>query len=216
MSGNAATGGLPAFVAGIPDGPLPGIGRSIQARLQLVFPPAKFQFGIVPANVNHKQWNKLTVRTPFIGLGWTSMQDRSESPLFKGISAWTIFIAVMNERGLTERYFGDAQAPGLLHLAQIAVAAVNGMQTMDASGNGLGSVFVRRVANAHGENFDENQAIAVLDCEVVTTIEPTDVMPAPGGLGQFQTLAIDWNFEGASSATDLNDVADIPVTMESS
>ncbi|MBS3025346.1 hypothetical protein [Acidiphilium multivorum] len=210
------SGGLPAFVAGIPDGPLPGIGRSIQARLQQVFPPAKFEFGIVPANVTAKQWNKLTVRTPFIGLGWTMMQDRTESPLFKGICAWNVFIAVMNERGLKERYFGDAQAPGLLHLAQIAVAAVNGMKTTDAGGNGLGSVFVRRVANAHGENFDENQAIAVLDLEVVTTIQAADVIPNPADLGLFQTLAIDWNFTGASSATDLNDVAGIPVTMESS
>ncbi len=209
-------GGLPAFAAGIPDGPLPGIGRSIQARLQQVFPPTKFEFGIVPANVTAKEWNKLTHRTPFIGLGWSVLQDRNESPLFKGTSTWTIFIAVTNARGLQQRYFGDAQAPGLLHLAQIAVAAVNGMQTTDANGNGLGSVFVRRVANAHGENFDENQAIAVLDCDVVTTIQPADVMPNPADLGLFQTLAIDWNFDGASSANDQNDVAGIPTTMESS
>lgn len=216
MSGSTPTGGLPAFVAGIPDGPLPRIGRSIQARLQQVFPPSKFQFGIVPANVNAKEWNKLTVRTPFIGLGWTAVQDRNESPLFKGVSAWTIFIAVMNERGVMERYFGDAQAPGLLHLAQIAVGAVNGMQTTDATGNGLGSVFVRRVANAHGENFDENQAIAVIDCEVVTTIQASDVMGDPADLGLFERVAVDWNFAGASSATDQKDVAGIPVTMESS
>ncbi len=216
MSGSAAAAGLPGFVAGIPDGPLPGIGRAIQARLQQVFPPTKFEFGIVPANVTAKQWNKLTVRTPFIGLGWTTMQDRAESPVFKGTSSWTVFIAVMNERGLKERYFGDAQAPGLLHLAQIAVAAVNGMATTDASGAGLGSVFVRRVSNAHGENFDENQAIAVLDLDVVTTIQLADVVPPPSDLGLLQTLAIDWNFAGASAATDRQDVVSIPTIMESS
>lgn len=212
----SATRGLPGFVAGLPAGPLIATGRALQARLATVFPLSVFQHGVVPANVNAKEWAKLTIKTPFIGIGWSQIDEKSAGGLFTGVGRWTIFLSVKNERGIAERYFGDRQAPGLFQLTQIAIAALHGMRVADAHGSGIGTLLVRRAANAHGESFDENQAIAVIDCDITTTIEPADAFPAPDDLGLFETLAPTWDFEARGGGEDvLSDTAAIPTTMES-
>lgn len=214
---SAAAAGLPGFAGGLPQGPMPAIARSLQARLQEVFPLTVFQHEIVPANVNAREWAKLVRRTPFVGVGWSTVSSAGGSALFSGSSTWTIFLAVTNERGIAQRYYGDAQAPGLFHLVQIAIAAVNGMQARDANGTKVGSVVVKRASNAHGENFDTNQAIAVIDCDVSITMEPPDVMPAPGDIGMFQQIAATWDFGGNHGGEDvLEDVAAVPTQMGAS
>jgi hypothetical protein len=194
----------------LPMGPMPAIGRALQAQLQAYFPLTVFEHQVVPAKVGAKEWAKLTRRLPFIGLGWNDVEPtRDAGPLFDGQSRWSVFIAVENSRGIAERYFGDAQAPGLLQFVQVAVAVLHGFKIPC-----VGTVMVTRASNAAGEGFDENQAIAVIDISVSTVLALPDIIVQPD-MGLFQQMAVTWNFVEASpllGGTDvLSEIVNIPI-----
>ena len=191
-------------------GTLATIARALQGRLQLVFPLTLFQHGFVPAKVTAKEWGKLTTRTPFVGLGWNDVAPASNAGrLFAGESVWTVFLTARNAGSIGARYFGDAQGPGLFTMAQVAAAVLHGFTI-----EGVGSVMVRRVANAFGEEWDDGQAIALVDVAVSTVLDIPDAIGAPDDLGLFKTLAATWNFATEGVGQDeMTDVIAVPTNL---
>ena len=202
-------------------GPLATAALALQARVQAIFPPEKFTFGWVPARVTRETWKTLTRRTPFIGIGWTDLKHDSTGRLWSGSGRWTVFLATKNASGNAGRYFGDALAPGLFSEVEAAVACLHGMTI-----KGVGSVEVSSASNMAIEGWDdEDMMLAMLDLEIGTTLAMNDVLtgiagstaPAsaaaaptsndPNDFGLFQTLAINWNFDGTNTVlTNINEI----------
>ena len=182
-------------------GPLAAMGDALTARLQLVFPPAKFSHEVVPAKLDAREWKTLTRRTPFVGLGWNDIDNAAGARLFDGVARWTVFLVTKNPSNARSRYWGDALAPGLFSMVHGAVAGLNGF-----SMPGLGSASVMRSSNLYAEGWDDNDmAMAAVDVTVTLSFGLADIFSLPDGLDDFMTEATTWAFDTGSDAnmTDL-------------
>ena len=178
--------------------PLERIGEAIADRLKIVFPEAKFQHAWLPAKLTPKSWNALLRRTPFVGIGWGTLDPKRDAAFrdFSGHSTWSVFLVVRNEAGVRQRYYGDMQGPGLLPMVAAAVAILHGHTIRD-----VGSMQVERAGNAYADGWDaDDTALAAIDVSVGTslplhrTIEGVEV----DALAQ---LGITWQF-GADTFSD--------------
>ncbi|MDA8049966.1 MAG: hypothetical protein M0002_08170 [Rhodospirillales bacterium] len=191
-------------VAMVDPGPLSRIGRAVQARLQLVFPLAKFEQQFMPAKLGPAEWKSLMRRTPFVGLGWADVEaNRDAGRLFAGESRWSVFLATRNTGSVGARYFGDAQGPGLFPMVQAAVALLHGW-TIPA----IGTAMVSRAANVYAEGWEDEAAMAAVDFAVATEITVAGALTAPDDLGLFQKLGVTWNWDGEDALVgDLVEIA---------
>jgi hypothetical protein len=170
---------------------------AISARLQLVFPPARFQHEMMPAKITAKTWGRLTARTPFIGLGWNTVEgDRDTSRLFRGETHWTAFLVAKNVAGTRLAYVGDRQGPGLFSMVEAATAVLHGWTLPD-----IGTCFVSRAGNLYAEGWDaDDAAMAGVDFTIGCTWPAAD--PLDGAAGDpLTTLGIVWDF----NLTELDD-----------
>lgn len=139
----------PVEIAG--NGPLGAIGAALQARLKLLFPPAKFTHKWVPPKLNERGWKMLTERTPLIGLSFDQFERQETGRMATGRSEWSVLCVTRNERSTEARFLGDEFAPGILALLQVATAGLHGMTIA-----GQGSVQFERVHAAVTEEFDDS------------------------------------------------------------
>lgn len=190
MSGAAtpaavASGGGWALTSG---GPLFDLYAAIDARLRAAFPPAKFTHGTIPAKLTAAAWQRLTQRTPFVGLGWTGIRpDRREGRLFEGVAEWSVFLVA---DGATPRALltGDALGPGILGMTQVACAALQGLTVPTA-----GTVGIEQAAHLYGEEWaQDNRALVAL-----TIGAPVGLLTDPSqaaALADFDRFGITWAF----------------------
>jgi hypothetical protein len=184
-------------------GPLAQTARALQARLQLVFPTSRFQHDIVPAKITPEIWKQLLRRTPFIGLGWNTVDNTGDGRLFEGPGSWSVFLMVKNPASVTARYFGDSQGAGLFLLTQAAIGVLQGYTI-----EGLGSVHVHRAGNVYAESWDDDAAAVIVDVSVGTTLALPDLVSAPGDLNEFSQMMAEWNFGGADVLAEQLTVGD--------
>jgi hypothetical protein len=172
-------------------GPLVRATQALEARLKLIFPPAKFEHAFMPAKLGKTEWKQLTRRTPFVGLGWNEIEpSKDDGRLFVGPARFTVFLVTKNSSGIRPRYLGDALAPGLFQMVQAAVAAVHGHSVKD-----LGSFMVTKAGNLAAEAWDEDEsAIGGVDVDIPmampmrSAVQLTDEELA-------KTLLTEWKFE---------------------
>ena len=178
----------------ITPGPLQAAADAISDRLRLVFPPAKFSYEMMPAKITAKTWNALTRRTPFVGLGWnTADGDKDASRIFRGETAWTVFLVAKNIAGTKLAYFGDRQGPGLFTMVEAATAVLHGW-----TAPGIGTAFVSRSANLFAEGWDtDDAAMAAVDFTMTAAWPAASVLAEAGG-DPLQTLGIAWDFNGTA------------------
>lgn len=168
--------------------------QGLQERLCAVLPPKQFQHAFLPAKLDQAVWKQLVTRTPFVGLGWNTLDHDKGARDFLGFSRWTVFLIVKNPgSGFSPRYLGDAQSQGLFTVACAAVMALHG-QTIP----NVGSVVVRSAGNAFVEGWDpEHGAMAALDVQVGAKLSIASVFSGdcvePNALTE---VANTWNFDG--------------------
>lgn len=193
MSGSGPSAGAAEAVSAVAPGILAAIGSAVRARLELGFPPSRFEHQFMPAKISQAEWKSLMRRTPFVGLGWNALDPtRDVGRLFTGESHWSLFLATRNSASIRGRYFGDAQGPGLFPLVTAAVAMLHGWTIPE-----IGSVAVTKAANVYAEGWEDESAIAAVDFCVATVIPVAGAVTAPWDLGTFEELGITWNWDGA-------------------
>jgi hypothetical protein len=156
----------------------------------------------VPAKVTTQTWRSLTRRTPFVGIGWDAIEAGDNTRVFNGQSRWTVFLATKNASGIMGRYFGDALAPGLFTMTEVATAALQGWTIP-----GIGSAAVTRGSNVFIDGWDEEEmVVSTLDVSIGVTIKLGEAIQAEGDDDYFDRIAIDWNFGAATVLSDLDEV----------
>ena len=175
-------------------GPLSRTAQAITARLQLAFPPGKFQHALVPAKLNEKTLLQMSVKTPYVGLGWNVVEgDKDSARLFRGETHWTVFLLTKNAAGVAHRYFGDKQGPGLFTMVEAATAVLHGWTVP-----GIGTAFVERAGTLYAEGWDaDGLAMAGVDFTIGATWPAAEVL-AGAASDPLQTLGIEWDFNAIS------------------
>jgi hypothetical protein len=113
-----------------------------------------------------------------------------------------VFLATKNAAGIQGRYFGDALAPGLFTMVEAATAALQGFTIP-----GIGSTNITRASNVFVEGWDDDDmVVATLDVSVGITIKMSETILNICDEGDFDTLAIDWNFGAATVLSDIDEV----------
>ena len=181
-------------------GPIIEIGEAIAERLKFAFPPERFTHEFLPAKLDARQWDKLLRRTPFVGLGFADNEPKLDSSNhFTGAVTWAVFLGTRNESGPRARFYGDKQAPGVLQMMQVAVAALQG-HTLKADGVKLGTVYAVRAANAFAEEWkDDAVAMVQLGLSVMTTFTAQDVLGGDDTIpGSIDSTSVHWSFDGGA------------------
>jgi hypothetical protein len=183
-------------------GPLHRQQQVLRARLELVFPPARFAHEMVPAKLSPSIWATLVRRKPFVGLGFTGFTPRQESGrVLDGEAIWDLFMVVSNLRP-AERMLGDAQGPGGFGMAGVAVLALHGMtiggEEPAAAG---GTVRVTGITNGffEGDADDQSALIRIGLAVGLQWRQPLD-------LDDFLRTRVVWDFPVTAAATDDNNV----------
>jgi hypothetical protein len=173
-------------------------GRAIAARLQLAFPASLFQFKYMPANADRKAWQSLTQgNQPFLGLGFVGVAPKMDGRIFLGVASWMLLLSVRQATGTPRSlFYGDAQGIGVLKMAGVAVAVLQGFNAA------TGAVEVRKVSNAVSEAWADDCAVIALDLAVPLRITLADTIQNPG-CGIFEEMAETWNFPTANGSTDV-------------
>lgn len=168
--------------------------RALQDRLKSVLPEGQFQHAFLPARLDAGVWKQLVTRTPFVGLGWSTLDHDQGARSFTGYSQWIVFLVVKNPgSGFAPRYLGDAQSQGLFAVTCAAVAVLHGM-TID----GVGTVSVRSAGNSFAEGYDpEHGAMAALEVRVGARLTVASSFTGLGATPDALTeLTTTWNFDG--------------------
>jgi hypothetical protein len=167
MSGSAAS---PVILT---PGPLEAQATGLQAQVQSLFTPLRFNFEFVPAQMSLKQWNRLGGLAPFVGLGWKGVPVRAEfDSTFHASAQWTLYLIARNAGGVQARYLGDAQGLGLLRMVQSAISLLNGYSIPDA-----GACWVQSAANLWVDGWEaEGCALASVELQVMLDIDATDTI----------------------------------------
>lgn len=191
-------------------GPLVRIGRALEERLKLAFPPAMFEHGFVPAKLSKGEWEQLTRRTPFVGLGWNEVEpDKDSGRLLTGDTRWTVFLVNRNAGSIGGRYFGDSLAQGLFHMVQAAMALLHG-HTVD----GLGTFMVTKAGNLYADQWETGQmAIAAVDVDMRLAL-PMRSSILLTDLELAKTLLTEWKFQATPSPLDNTIAEPAPAIIE--
>lgn len=188
----------PPVSAPLPPGPLAGQAVAIAARLQSVFPPSLFKFAILPGKITKPVWDNLTTgNQPFLGLGFNGMvPDKGNGSTFQGKASWMLLVASRHNATPKDRYFGNAQYPGVTLFATTAVAILQGF---DAE---TGSVTVSGCTNLSPDEWGGDSAIIGITLEVPLTLFVDEAIMPPTGLGLFAELAETYNWPVNTGSTD--------------
>lgn len=170
-------------------GPLVAQGQAIFERLGVAFPTTYFKQRFLPPKLNAKAWAEITTgNQPFLGLGWNGLAPTGDNSMMQGANSWTLLIAVRRQGTDLQRYFGDAQGPGVLTLVGVAAALLQG-----ATCSG-GTIRVAKVTNVAAEGWGDDCAIVALELLQAVTLPLADVITAPDGLGWFNDMITSWGW----------------------
>lgn len=179
-------------------GPLAEQGFAIAERLQLAFPPAKFQFKYLPANIDRAGWKEITQgNQPFIGLGFVGVSPTGEGKVFEGVASWMLLVAIRRQGTPRSRFYGDAQGLGVLVMATAAASVLQGFVAA------TGSVTIAKIANAVAEAWSDDSAVISLDLRIPLQLPLAEAITKPDGLGIFEALATTWNVPTDGGSTDI-------------
>ena len=173
------------------------IAFGLEQRLQLAFPPARFQFDYMPPRIAPTSWDQVVRRPPFIGLGWNELEGRNTPRrIWAGTSSWTVYLIVDNIAGQKNRLMGDAQGPGLFQMVQAGVIALNGLGIVAADGGLAGTCTVTRTAQAFAEGWTKQSiAMAAIDLTVTTAIDvASDLTGVEASPDLLSEIAASWIF----------------------
>lgn len=181
-------------------GPLAKAGEAIRARLELAFPPAKFEHHWMPARLDREVWEQLTRRTPMIAVGFNGFRKPETISSLNVISEWSVYVTTKNPSGQRNVLFGDKLAPGQLDLAGIGAAILHGF-TIPA----IGTIQVQSVANAMVEDYKEaGLSITAIELAVPVDLSLAKVLRGAGLRPETLTgEAIQWSFDGATVTDDI-------------
>lgn len=183
-------------------GPLHRQYALLRARLELVFPPARFAYEMVPARLTPSIWASLVRRKPFVGLGFTGFTPRPDSGrVLDGDAIWDLFLVASNLRP-AERLLGDAQGPGGFGMAGVAVLALSGFTLGGADpAAASGTVRVAGLVNSYFEgDADEQTALVRITLAIgLQWRQPLD-------LEDFLRTRVVWDFPVDAAVTDDNNV----------
>lgn len=169
-------------------GPLAEQGFAIAARLQLAFPPSKFQFKYLPASIDRASWKEITQgNQPFIGLGFMGVSPTGEGKVYEGIASWMLLVAIRRQGTPKSRFYGDAQGLGVMVMATAAASVLQGCVAA------TGSITVGKIANAIAEAWSDDSAVVSLDLRIPLRLPLADAITKPGGLGLFEAMETTWN-----------------------
>lgn len=182
------------------DGPLERIGRRARERLEIAFPPAKFQHAYMPSRVTPQIWGELLRRTPFIGLGWAQLGPKPGTPAgeFIGAAAWAVYLVVRNPAGQAARLFGDRQGPGVFKMTRAAIAMLHGAPVPE-----VGTIQVLSAGHGFMDGYEKDDvSMAVVDfgCPANISVCNTLHLEVP----DLSEIDITWSFAGdpAGGLTD--------------
>jgi hypothetical protein len=178
-------------------GPVVAQGKLIQERLKLAFPANKFQHKFLPPRIDKAAWKDLTTSgQPFIGLGFQKISaQKIESRQFAGIAHWIALVAVRAAGRPDERYYGDAQGLGVLTLAPILVAMLQGWFS------NTGTATVDGMANVASDEWADDSSIVQVSFSIPITLALPDLIANPGGAGVFAEMAETWVLGGVTGVT---------------
>jgi hypothetical protein len=181
-----------------PFGPFNEARDAIVRRLQIAFPPSKFKYADMPADVTPEIWLNMTqANQPFLGMGFIGWTPSSESKLITGVAKFMLFIAVRgDQRTAQSLYYGDAQGSGVLQFAGVAAALLNGAPTPP------GSVMVAGINSAIHPAWKQNSAVVALELRVAMAMVTAAMITAPSGLGMFEEMATTWNVPVPNGSVD--------------
>lgn len=157
---------------------------AVQARLQTVFLPKKWDFNIVADPMSADEFKAIVRKTPLLALGWRQLNptDQQVGRRFQGNLGLRLTIVVKHPLDAGKRFMGDGAGPGLFPAMSGAIALLNGFTKPD-----LGTFSVTACAQAYAEGYsDANMAIATLD--IATTIAVGDVTGDLAAAPDFLTM----------------------------
>lgn len=173
-------------------------GLSLQARLQIPFPPSLFMFKVLPPRLDAKKWGKLTMgNQPFIGLGFNGFRANGRtSGGLQGDASWVVIVAVRHGQATDRsRYYGDAYGMGALTLGEVAAAVLH---NHNAPG---GKVAVQALTNV-ATDWDDDSVVLKIDLIIPLILALDTAILQPQGVGWFDVLANDfgWSAQDGSEA----------------
>lgn len=183
--------------------PLHRIEAALEARLQAVFPPARFHHNVVPSRVTPPVWEMLTRHTPFVGRGWAGVKPRRQmAGGFAGDARFLVYLLDRTDLSVL-LLRGEPTRPGQFGMAMVAAAALSGLRVQ-----GVGTAEVTGVDNAYVEGLGaEKTHLTVV--EVTVPISLLDEL-APGQIDDFLWAAITWpDIPPAPPATATTDLVTV-------
>ena len=119
----------------IAGGQLAAIHAGLAARLQAAFPAVQFQFEVLPPRISKADWDRLTRKTPTVGLGWVSMQPESSGArVWRGVSKWMVVLVAQGSDPAAQmlgQTVGAVAIAGLYGMTSVAAAALHGLSIAD-------------------------------------------------------------------------------------
>ena len=167
-------------------GPLFDCRAALKTRLELAFPPRQFNHQAVPAKPSKQTWDRLLLKTPFVGLCWLGLTPSSQTGrIFHCEAGWLIYLGCKNQKP-QNLLDGDDYGVGQLGLAGLAVALLHGWSEQN-----LGSFTVRSVDNAALQEFI-NEEIGVVALQVDCSLSVVDP-DAAEALPEFLRTGATWD-----------------------
>jgi hypothetical protein len=153
---------------------------------------------MLPGKINKAEWDKLTSgNQPFLGLGFNGIApNKDNGGLFAGTASWMLMVATRHNGTPKDRYFGNAQYPGVTLFATTAIAILQGF---DAD---TGSVTVSGCSNLSPDEWGGDSAIVGITLTVPLSLQVDTAILPPTGLGLFETLAETYNWPVSTGSTD--------------
>lgn len=177
-----------------PAGPLEQIARAIRARLEIVFPPARFHHAFIPPRMTIGEWEKVLLKPPLIGVSFRDFTSRHAAGTRMLIvdPVFSVLLVTPNVSSVEARLMGDALGPGVLIMAQVAGAILHG--------HDFGNFGAARVVRSEMVTIEDFEAagLGMMSIEVAFDNVKLPMSALLSGT-DFQadaldTLAIDWGF----------------------
>jgi len=186
------------------EGPLHFTARALQARLQSVFPAARFDWHWLDGKIGKTQWGALTRRCPSICLGFAGVTPSPQNgEKFEGKSHWYLALVTRNAGGPMARLLGDKAAPGILAVTRAATVALNGfvIDPPDTPWAASGAVEITDVSALTSDDWTD-EALAAVGISLTVPYEET-LLPGLDTPNHFDALQVTWSFTPTASWTDI-------------
>lgn len=149
--------------------PLRTMEPAIIERLRLAFPAKTFAIERVPSVMTVKEFERVYMAAPFIGLSWTGLRSaKNNSRQLQAAWEWALTLVYKSAGGPERRYAGDQFGIGHDAMFDVAVALLQGAEIPRI---GWATVTGAQAAYAEGHE-DQDTVVARIDFEISTTVTP--------------------------------------------